>query len=219
MGYRLASYDCAVAGAVGGGIIGGHWRFRHRGYFLHHWWNHHLLIPIRILQYGLGGIIAVAVVAAAVAVCIAAIVIIFRGLRLAHVIVRRWSGIAAQMGGHVVRRMRRKLIVGESCRIARQWIEGLWRRTRRLIAKKAVAATQVLVLLADLLHLVAVAGDVAAAVAVDVAVVIGSPSRSDGGGLVRRRLLLLLLLSVEMVMIQTAKRRIEEANWLIDGHK
>lgn len=88
-----------------------------------------------------------------------------------------------------------------------------------MIAKKAVAATQVLVLLADLLHLVAVAGDVAAAVAVDVAVVIGSPSRSDGAGLVRRRLLLLLLLSVEMVMIQTAKRRIEEANWLIDGHK
>lgn len=88
-----------------------------------------------------------------------------------------------------------------------------------MIAKKAVAATQVLVLLADLLHLVAVAGDVAAAVAVDVAVVIGSPSRSDGGGLVRRRLLLLLLLSVEMVMIQTAKRRIEQANWLIDGHK
>lgn len=89
-----------------------------------------------------------------------------------------------------------------------------------MIAKKAVAATQVLVLLADLLHLVAVAGDVAAAVAVDVAVVIGSPSRSDGAGLVRRRLLLLLLLlSVEMVMIQTAKRRIEQANWLIDGHK
>jgi len=74
----------------------------------------------------------------------------------------------------------------------------------------------VLMLLADLLHLVAVAGNVAAAVAVDIAVVIGSPSRSDGGGgggLVRRRLL--LLLSVEMVMIQTARTE-ERARKLVN---
>jgi len=132
----LACFDCIVADVAGGVIVVGRggggcdWRFCHRGDFLYHCRNHHLLIPIRILQNGLGGIVAAVVIVGVVAVGIAAVVVVLRGLRLAHVIVGRWSGIAAQMGGHVVRRMRGQLVVGKSSRI-----EGLWRRTGRLVTK------------------------------------------------------------------------------------